>query len=133
MTFKKVLPFVFLLLSFSVHTQNDCIDALIVCGNTGFEGLNATGVGVQELDNSNTCSSMETNSLWMRLSINTGGTLGFVLTPESPNISIDFDFFVFRIDLGYKTYNPAYIQNERWFRDINFARTVLNFGINYPF
>ena len=45
----------------------------------------------------------------------------------------DFDFFVFRIDLGYKTYNPAYIQNERWFRDINFARTVLNFGINYPF
>ncbi|VXC27161.1 conserved hypothetical protein [Flavobacterium sp. 9AF] len=45
----------------------------------------------------------------------------------------DFDFFVFRIDFGYKTYNPAKEQSERWFRDINFSRTVLNFGINYPF
>ena len=45
----------------------------------------------------------------------------------------DFDFFVFRIDLGYKAYNPAKEQSERWFRDINFSRTVLNFGINYPF
>ncbi|UOX35455.1 BamA/TamA family outer membrane protein [Flavobacterium sediminilitoris] len=45
----------------------------------------------------------------------------------------DFDFFVFRIDLGYKTYNPAKEMSQRWFRDINFSRTVLNFGINYPF
>uniref|UniRef100_UPI0040483129 BamA/TamA family outer membrane protein n=1 Tax=Flavobacterium sp. TaxID=239 RepID=UPI0040483129 len=45
----------------------------------------------------------------------------------------DFDFFVFRIDFGYKTYNPAKEVNERWFRDINFGKTVLNFGINYPF
>lgn len=45
----------------------------------------------------------------------------------------DFDFFVFRIDFGYKAYNPAKEQSERWFRDINFSRTVLNFGINYPF
>ncbi|WP_205728649.1 BamA/TamA family outer membrane protein [Flavobacterium sp. J27] len=45
----------------------------------------------------------------------------------------DFDFFVFRIDFGYKAYNPAKEESERWFRDINFSRTVLNFGINYPF
>ena len=45
----------------------------------------------------------------------------------------DFNFFVFRLDFGYKTYNPARIQNERWFRDINFSQTVVNFGINYPF
>ena len=45
----------------------------------------------------------------------------------------DFNFFVFRIDLGYKTYNPAKEMSERWFRDINLSRTVLNFGINYPF
>jgi outer membrane protein assembly factor BamA len=45
----------------------------------------------------------------------------------------DFNYFVFRLDFGYKTYNPAKEQNERWFRDINFSRTVLNFGINYPF
>lgn len=45
----------------------------------------------------------------------------------------DFSFFVFRFDFGYKTYNPGRIENERWFRDLNFSKTVLNFGINYPF
>jgi outer membrane protein assembly factor BamA len=45
----------------------------------------------------------------------------------------DFNYFVFRLDFGYKTYNPSKIDSERWFRDINFSRTVLNFGINYPF
>ncbi|HBK82901.1 MAG TPA: hypothetical protein DDZ41_04775, partial [Flavobacterium sp.] len=45
----------------------------------------------------------------------------------------DFSFFVFRLDFGYKTYNPAKIQSERWFKDVNFGKTVLNFGINYPF
>jgi outer membrane protein assembly factor BamA len=45
----------------------------------------------------------------------------------------DFSFFVFRIDLGYKTYNPGKEMSERWFRDLNLSRTVLNFGINYPF
>lgn len=45
----------------------------------------------------------------------------------------DFNFFVFRLDFGYKTYNPGKIYGERWLRDINFSRTVLNFGINYPF
>lgn len=45
----------------------------------------------------------------------------------------DFSFFVFRLDFGYKTYNPGRIENERWFRDLNLSKTVLNFGINYPF
>ncbi len=45
----------------------------------------------------------------------------------------DFGFFVFRLDFGYKTYNPGRPENERWFRDLNFSKTVLNFGINYPF
>lgn len=45
----------------------------------------------------------------------------------------DFDFFVFRIDLGYKTYDPGRETRDRWFKGINFSKTVLNFGINYPF
>ena len=45
----------------------------------------------------------------------------------------DFDFFVFRFDLGYKTYDPARETKDRWLRGINFGKTVLNFGINYPF
>ena len=45
----------------------------------------------------------------------------------------DFDFFVFRFDLGYKAYDPARETSDRWFKGINFSKTVLNFGINYPF
>ena len=45
----------------------------------------------------------------------------------------DFNYFVFRIDMGYKAYNPAYIEGERWLKDVKFSKTVFNFGINYPF
>jgi outer membrane protein assembly factor BamA len=45
----------------------------------------------------------------------------------------DLNFFVIRIDLGYKTYDPAQNEDKRWFRKYNFSQTVLNIGINYPF
>ncbi len=45
----------------------------------------------------------------------------------------DLDFFVVRFDLGFKTYNPANVPNERWFNEYDFANSVFNFGINYPF
>ncbi len=45
----------------------------------------------------------------------------------------DFNFFVVRLDLGFKTYNPADESNKKWFRDYNFNNSVLNIGINYPF
>ena len=45
----------------------------------------------------------------------------------------DFSFFVFRFDVGFKTYDPAYPDSERWFKDYNFGNAVYNIGINYPF
>ena len=45
----------------------------------------------------------------------------------------DFSFFVLRFDIGFKTYNPAYDEGNRWFKDYNFNRAVYNIGINYPF
>ncbi|CAM4403648.1 BamA/TamA family outer membrane protein [Zobellia roscoffensis] len=45
----------------------------------------------------------------------------------------DFTYFVLRADLGFKTYNPAEETAKRWFRDYNFANSVLQIGINYPF
>ena len=45
----------------------------------------------------------------------------------------DFGFILIRSDFGFKTYNPAEQTNNRWFRDYNFANSVLNIGINYPF
>jgi len=48
-------------------------------------------------------------------------------------IRYDFTFFLIRVDLGFKTYNPAEENSKRWFRDYNFANSVLQIGINYPF
>ncbi len=48
-------------------------------------------------------------------------------------IRYDFTYFLFRLDLGFKTYNPAEETSKRWFRDYNFKNSVLQIGINYPF
>lgn len=45
----------------------------------------------------------------------------------------DFSFFVFRFDVGFKTYDPFYRDENRWFNDYNFSNAVYNIGINYPF
>jgi outer membrane protein assembly factor BamA len=48
-------------------------------------------------------------------------------------IRYDLSFFVLRFDFGFKTYNPANDPGKKWFKEYNFANSVLNFGINYPF
>ena len=45
----------------------------------------------------------------------------------------DFDFFVFRFDTGFKTYNPALAPSQRWWTEYNLKSAVFNIGINYPF
>ena len=45
----------------------------------------------------------------------------------------DFNFFVLRLDVGFKTYDPALPEGNRWFKDYNFNHAVYNVGINYPF
>jgi outer membrane protein assembly factor BamA len=45
----------------------------------------------------------------------------------------DFGLLVFRVDFGLKTYNPSKLDGEKWFKEITLSKTVINFGINYPF
>jgi hypothetical protein len=45
----------------------------------------------------------------------------------------DQGLFVVRFDLGFKTYNPAKLDGEKWLKELNFSKSVLNIGINYPF
>ncbi|MDT0684945.1 BamA/TamA family outer membrane protein [Autumnicola psychrophila] len=45
----------------------------------------------------------------------------------------DFNFFVLRFDVGFKTYDPAKPTGDRWFKEYNFNHAVYNVGINYPF
>ncbi|WP_233901498.1 BamA/TamA family outer membrane protein, partial [Tenacibaculum piscium] len=44
----------------------------------------------------------------------------------------DFNFLIARLDVGFKVHEP-YLNNNRWFRNFNISRSVLNIGINYPF
>ena len=94
---KCIFPYIWLciFLSGSLYAQSDCPDAIVVCGNDDYYGLNATGVGVQELE-PNACFSYENNSLWLKIMIKTGGTLGFTITPEEiDDLVVDFDFWIF--------------------------------------
>ncbi len=45
----------------------------------------------------------------------------------------DFNFFVLRFDVGFKTYDPALDKGNRWFTNFTLNDAVLNVGINYPF
>lgn len=48
-------------------------------------------------------------------------------------VRYDFGFFVLRLDTGFKTHNPARPKGDRWFKEYNFANSVINIGVNYPF
>ena len=105
---KKILTLFLLLNPILIFSQNDCSDAIVVCGNDGYQNLTAIGVGIQELNGSNTCGSEENNSLWFKVTINTAGNLGFTLTPTdelgntNTDLVVDFDFFLFgpNVDCG---------------------------------
>ena len=48
-------------------------------------------------------------------------------------IRYDSGLFVFRLDMGLKTYNPALEKNRRWLKDFSLKKGVFNIGLNYPF
>lgn len=78
-----------------MYAQNDCVEAIIVCGNSGYQNLPVSGFGTQELFGTNNCGSAENNSIWFDVTVSTAGTLAFVLTPESTDINEDYDFFIY--------------------------------------
>jgi hypothetical protein len=45
----------------------------------------------------------------------------------------DLSFFIIRVDLGFKNYNPANEIGDRWKNKYSFDSSVINIGINYPF
>ncbi len=48
-------------------------------------------------------------------------------------IRYDFNFFIFRLDTGFKTYDPSLEVSDRWFKNTSLRKAVFNIGINYPF
>ncbi|NHN27474.1 T9SS type B sorting domain-containing protein [Flavobacterium jejuense] len=83
----------FLKFSFSQNLPNDCQNYIQACDNQSVS-FNVAGAGIQEI-NPPSCSSQETNSLWLRVTIDQPGKLGFTIIPQSSNINEDYDFWVF--------------------------------------
>lgn len=79
----------------SMYAQNDCVEAIVVCGNSGYQNLPVSGFGTQELFGTNNCGSQENNSIWFDITVSSSGTLAFTLTPESTAITEDYDFFIY--------------------------------------
>ncbi|MFS4483311.1 T9SS type B sorting domain-containing protein [Hyunsoonleella sp. 2307UL5-6] len=94
---KTVTSILLTLISYSLllaQSPTDCIDAVIACGNSEIN-LDVNGPGQQELSESNSCFGRENNSVWLKVTTITNGSLGFTLKPASTNINEDYDFFVF--------------------------------------
>ncbi len=89
-----ILFFIFLFTSKSI-SQTDCVDAIIICGDANLSGLVTEGIGTQEISSFNACASGENNSIWLKIKFKTGGTFGFLITPETTDLVIDFDFWIF--------------------------------------
>ncbi|SFZ93700.1 Surface antigen [Flaviramulus basaltis] len=68
-----------------------------------------------------------------RATFNNFSSLEDIAIGSGVGLRYDFSFFVFRFDIGFKTYDPSYRDQNRWFNDYNFANAVYNIGINYPF
>lgn len=92
---KLTLSLLMLLVSIKGMAQNDCVDAIIICGPANLSNLETVGIGTQEISPFNACASEEHNSIWLKIRIRTGGTLGFVITPETADLVIDFDFWIY--------------------------------------
>uniref|UniRef100_UPI0040494C18 T9SS type B sorting domain-containing protein n=1 Tax=Flavobacterium sp. TaxID=239 RepID=UPI0040494C18 len=91
--FLKTIFILFYTFSFGQNLPNDCVNYIQACDNQSVS-YNVSGAGIQEVI-PQSCESEENNSLWLRVTIEQAGTLGFTLTPNSASISEDYDFWVF--------------------------------------
>ena len=50
-------------------------------------------------------------------------------------LRMDFDFFVFRFDYGFKVYDPSISGGNKWpgISALSLGEKTLSFGIGYPF
>lgn len=84
---------------------------------------------------------VDVGNIWNVLDSNTSEEFVFEGLQDLKELAIgsgfglryDFNFFVLRFDIGFKTHDPARPEGERWFQEYNFNHAVYNVGINYPF
>ena len=45
----------------------------------------------------------------------------------------DFDYFIFRLDTGFKTYDPSLNKTDRWFSQLNLKKLFLMWELTFHF
>lgn len=76
-----------------VFAQQDCITAIPICSDSEIS-LKPNGSG--SVKEGSGCLASESNSIWFTFSIQTAGTLTFLITPMGPNAyDIDYDFALY--------------------------------------
>ena len=68
-----------------------------------------------------------------RLSFEGFSNLSDVAVGSGFGVRYDLEFFVFRFDTAFKTYNPSLKKQDRWLSEFSLKQAVFNIGINYPF
>ncbi len=100
---KKLI--LFLLFPFFIFSQDlfsqdykDCETAYNPCGESPFHLDGSEGHGVMDAGIDTTCVLGESNSTWITWTVMQGGTLTFVLTPDSIEDDLDFIVYKFGVD-----------------------------------
>ncbi|MGE8555207.1 MAG: T9SS type B sorting domain-containing protein [Chryseobacterium jejuense] len=90
---KKYLLIFLIFITQMVFAQQDCITAIPICSDSEIS-LKPNGSG--SVKEGSGCLSSESNSIWFTFSIQTAGTLTFLITPMGPNAyDIDYDFALY--------------------------------------
>ena len=61
------------------------------------------------------------------------GDLSELAVGSGFGIRYDFGLFIFRLDTGFKTHNPALEKSKRWLTELQLKKANVTIGINYPF
>jgi len=106
MKFKFHLSVILLTIFFIVtpnfsHSQTnptDCSTAILICGNTNLK-LNSKGTGIDDFRPANnfapSCQFVESQSVWIKIIIDSAGSLGFNLKPDAIGSQDDYDFAIY--------------------------------------
>ncbi|WP_267405660.1 MULTISPECIES: T9SS type B sorting domain-containing protein [unclassified Chryseobacterium] len=93
---KYLLVFLFFITQM-VFAQQDCITAIPICSDADIALTpGGTGTVAESEHSSGSCLYGESNSIWLTFSIQTAGTLTFLITPTGPGSNnIDYDWALY--------------------------------------
>lgn len=94
----------------------------VVGGFNGAIFFDCGNVWMNSSEESDANANFEFHNFYNELGFNTG--IG---------VRYDFNFFILRLDWGWKLRNPNNIEGQRWFKNLALDQTALHFAIGLPF